>query len=403
MDQAKKRVLLAVSGSIAAYKAAEIVRRLTEAGVSVTVAMTENAARFIGAVTLEALTGNRVFTHEFDPAVPSEITHIGLGRDADLLLIAPASADLMARLAQGMANDLVTTLALAYSGPQILCPAMNQRMWAHPATQANLKTLRSRGWRVIEPEAGSLACGETGPGRLADIGLIAAEALRELHKEPRWAGKRVLVSAGPTWEPIDSVRHLSNRSSGKMGYALARAAHERGAWVTLVSGPTGIAPPPGVELIPVTTAEEMFVALKKHFPTTALTLMTSAVSDFKPAKPAKRKLHKGEGEATLPLRKNPDLIAMLAKGKKADQILCGFAAENRNEMRASGREKLKRKGLDAIFANAVEDGFGGATNGGVLLLADGKSVEFPVQDKAILAGPLLDRLADTFFRPARKK
>jgi phosphopantothenoylcysteine decarboxylase/phosphopantothenate--cysteine ligase len=403
MEPARKRVLLAVSGSIAAYKSAELVRRLTEAGLSVTVAMTENAARFIGPVTLEALTGNRVYSHEFDPAVPSEITHIGLGRDADLLLVAPASAGLMARLAAGMADDLVTTLALAYSGPQLLCPAMNQRMWAHPATQANLKTLRSRGWRVIEPEAGSLACGETGPGRLAGIELIAAEALRELRKEPRWAGKRVLVSAGPTWEPIDAVRHLSNRSSGKMGYALARAAHERGAWVTLVSGPTGIAPPPGVEFVPVGTAEEMFVALKKHFPTTALTLMTAAVSDFRPARPAKRKLHKGEGEASLPLRKNPDLIAMLAKGRKADQVICGFAAENRNELLSSGKEKLKRKELDALFANAVEDGFGGDTNGGVLLLADDKPVEFPVQDKTALAGALLDHLADAFFRPARKK
>jgi phosphopantothenoylcysteine decarboxylase/phosphopantothenate--cysteine ligase len=403
MEFTKNHVLLAVSGGIAAYKAAEIVRQLAAAGVSVTVAMTKNAVRFIGPVTLEALSGNRVFTHEFDPAVPSEITHIGLGRDADLLLIAPATADLMARLAAGMADDLVATLALAYEGPQILCPAMNQRMWAHPATQANLKTLRARGWRVIEPEAGSLACGEIGPGRLADIGLIVAESLRELRKESRWAGKSVLVSAGPTWEPIDSVRHLSNRSSGKMGYALARAAHERGAWVTLVSGPTGIAPPPGVESIQVATAEEMFVALKKHFPATALTLMTAAVSDFKPAKPAKRKLHKGEGEATLALRKTPDLIALLAKGKKADQILCGFAAENRNEMLSSGREKLKNKKLDALFANAVEDGFGTATNGGVLLLADGKSVEFPVQDKNVLAGALLDSLADQFFRPVRKK
>ena len=188
-----------------------------------------------------------------------------------------------------------------------------------------------------------------------------------------------------------------------MGYALARAAHERGAHVTLVSGPAGIAPPPGIEFIPVTTAEQMYVALKKHFPGATLTLMSAAVSDFKPAKPAKRKLHKGEGNAALALRKNPDLIALLAKGKKSDQVICGFAAENRGELLSSGRDKLKHKGLDALFANAVEDGFGGDTNGGILLLEDGKPVEFPVQDKNALAGALLDRLADNLFRPARKK
>ena len=398
MNELKKnRVLLAVSGGIAAYKACEIVRRLREADCAVTVIMTENATRFVGALSFEALSGNRVYTHEFDPSVPSEITHIGLGRDADLLLVAPATADLMARLAAGMANDLVTTAALAYAGPQIICPAMNQRMWANAATQSNLSTLRVRGWQIIEPEEGDLACGETGPGRLADPALIVAAALRALRAQPRWNNRRVLISAGPTWEPIDSVRHLSNRSTGQMGYALARAAWLRGAEVTLVSGPSQLAPPPGVKRVSVETAAEMLTALEADFPRADLTLMTAAVSDFRPAQSSPRKLHKKATARALELVENPDLIATLSAKKRKGQIVCGFAAENREEIDISGLEKLQNKKLDAIFANAVDESFGKPTNAGMLIYRGGRSIAFSTADKTVLAEQLLEELASEFF------
>ncbi len=399
----RNRVLLAVSGGIAAYKAAEIVRRLREAGCAITVAMTPNATRFVGALTFEALSGNRVFVEEFDPAVPSEISHIGIGRDADLLLVAPATADLLARLAAGMANDLVTTAALAYAGPQILCPAMNQRMWAHPATQANLNTLRARGWKVIEPEVGDLACGEVGPGRLADPALVAAEALRAMRTRPQWSGRKVLISAGPTWEAIDAVRHLSNRSTGQMGYALAREAMVRGAEVTLVTGPTLLAPPPGVRALRVESALEMLEALEREFPAASLTLMTAAVSDFRPAQSAPRKLHKKASARAVELVENPDLIATLSAKKRKGQVVCGFAAENREEIDVSGLEKLQKKKLDAIFANAVDESFGRPTNAGMLIYRGGRSLAFSTADKSVLAGQLLDELASEFFTGAETR
>jgi phosphopantothenoylcysteine decarboxylase / phosphopantothenate---cysteine ligase len=359
-------VLLGVGGGIAAYKACELARLVVKGRGTVRVAMTQAATRFVGPLTFQALSGAPVLVDLLDAAAEATYGHLALARTADLVVVAPATADLIARIRAGMADDAVTTTVLASTCPILLAPAMNTRMWRNPATQENLAALRGRGMQVIGPASGELADGDVGEGRLAEpqeIALAAARLLGQLDL----AGRRVLVTAGPTREPIDPVRFISNPSSGKMGYAIARVAARRGAQVTLVSGPTALADPPGVATERVETAEQMARAVEAHVAGIDLFVGAAAVSDYRPAQSAPHKIKKREADETLTLARTPDILAGLGArfaGKAGAPVLVGFAAET-EEVIAHAREKLKRKGCDLVVANKVGGlgaGFGGDTN-----------------------------------------
>ncbi|GAA0710680.1 bifunctional phosphopantothenoylcysteine decarboxylase/phosphopantothenate--cysteine ligase CoaBC [Dokdonella soli] len=385
------RVLLGVSGGIAAYKAAELVRRLRDAGAEVRVVLTENAARFVTALTFQALSGHPVRTSLWDESAEAAMGHIELARWADEVLIAPASADLIARLAHGHAGDLLTTLCLATAAPVSLAPAMNQQMWAHAATQANLGTLRERGVRVLGPASGSQACGEFGSGRLLEANelvaeLVAARGPREL------AGMRFLVSAGPTYEDIDPVRFVGNRSSGRMGFAIAEAAAHAGAAVTLVAGPVALATPAGVERVDVRSAREMRAAVLARTASNDVFIAAAAVGDFRPQAALPQKFKKGGAALELALVENPDILAEVA-ALPARPFVVGFAAETEN-VEAHARDKLERKRLDLIAANQVGAGLGFERgDNALLLLWPGGREELPRADKRELARQLLARIA----------
>ncbi|MGH9773714.1 MAG: bifunctional phosphopantothenoylcysteine decarboxylase/phosphopantothenate--cysteine ligase CoaBC [Candidatus Acidiferrales bacterium] len=391
------RIALGVTGGVAAYKAAELVRRLQQEKIDVQVVMTRHAREFITPLTFAALTGQKVITEMFGgdlsaPAnVESAIEHIAVAQRIDLLLVAPATADVLAKMAHGIADDFLTTLYLATKAPVIVAPAMNVDMWEHAATQENVALLRARGVRIVNPDEGYLACGMTGSGRLASLESIVAAVAEVLGLKHDFAGETVLVTAGPTREALDPVRYLTNRSSGRMGYALADAASRRGAHVILVSGPTSIPAPDGVDWIPVQTSEEMHRAVVEHAPAASVVLMAAAVADFRPVAAESRKIKRGASRLALELEPVPDIIAGLSQ-VKSSRILVGFAAET-DHIEENARKKLAAKGADIIVANDVTAegaGFDSETNVVTLFLRDGREIPLPKMTKFEVANRILD-------------
>lgn len=420
MTKTDPTVLIGVTGCIAAYKSCEIVRGLQKAGVRCKVVMTEHAAEFVGPTTFRALTHEPVAMGLFDdPSDP--IHHISLAQECDVFLIAPCTANVMAKVAHGIADDLLTTTALATTAPLVLAPAMNVHMYEAAATQANMGVLRERGVRFIEAGEGYLACGDVGRGRLADveaivrrtldvlaeIGCVVAgeesattEAVRpggarfeDAGAQGDLAGKRVMVTAGPTVEPIDAVRYISNHSSGKMGYAIARAAAARGAEVTLISGPVALDAPTGVNVVRVQSARDMLAAAREPFAASDIAVFSAAVADLRPAHPADRKLKKGADDdalSSIELVENPDVLATLAAGKRAGQCVVGFAAET-NDVLDNARKKLVSKGADVIVANEVGEGRAFGTDDNKAWLVDAQEeCELPLMSKDALAEAILD-------------
>src|SRR6266436_625856 len=391
------KVALGVSGGIAAYKAAEIVRLLQERGIRVQVVMTEAAQEFIKPLTFAALSGEKVITGMFagsgteQPNIDSAIEHIAVAQSIDALLVAPATADVLAKFAQGIANDFLSTLYLATTAPVVVAPAMNVNMWNHPATQANLEILRKRGVKIVEPGSGYLACGMTGPGRLAENDMIVAAVMEALGASQDLAGETVLVTAGPTREKIDPVRYLTNRSSGRMGYAIAEAALRRGARVLLVSGPVAIAAPGAAELTRVETAEEMLAVVLRLLPESTVVIKTAAVADFRPKATAGQKI-KRKGPMTLELEPTVDILAELAR-HKSSQIIVGFAAETENVLE-NARKKLASKSLDAIVVNDVSrEGVGfDSDRNAVTIISHDEVVEVPETSKWEVAQRVLDQV-----------
>lgn len=368
-----QRILLGVSGGIAAYKAADLVRRLQDAGAEVRVVMTEAARHFVGTTTFQALSGHPVRCSLWDEAAEAAMGHIELARWATRVLVAPATANTLRRLAQGHANDLLSTLCLASEAPLLVAPAMNRAMWAHPATQANLATLVARGVQVVGPGSGGQACGEVGEGRLSEPADIVAAVAASL-LPPRLAGRRVLVSAGPTFEDIDPVRFLGNRSSGKMGFAVADAARRMGADVTLVAGPVSLPTPPGVTRIDVRRAAQMHAAVMAALPGQDAYIGAAAVADYAPAETLPQKLKKSGDSLTLTLVRTPDILADVAAHAARPRLVVGFAAET-TDLEAYARDKLHRKGLDLIAANDVSrpgQGFEADENALAVFWRDGR-------------------------------
>jgi phosphopantothenoylcysteine decarboxylase/phosphopantothenate--cysteine ligase len=385
-------IALGVSGGIAAYKACEIVRGLYKAGAEVQVILTRNGERFITPLTLQTLSGRAVLTDAWDLSTDASIRHIELTRAIDALVVAPATANVVAKLARGVADDFLSTFATAVTAPIVVAPAMNTRMWLGQANQENIATLRERAVTIVEPESGWLAERESGPGRLADPGTIVAAALRAARRSKQLEGRTVLVTAGPTRERIDPVRYLSNRSSGKMGYALARAAARRGARVLLVSGPVTLAPPWGVERIAVETTAEMQAAVQERSGDADAVLMAAAVSDYAP-RAAGSKLKKTGDGLTLHLDEGPDILAGLGK-RKGDRLLVGFAAET-DDVERHAREKLARKNLDFIVANDVsrdDVGFESDHNEITIIPREGEATRVPRASKDEIAEAILDRV-----------
>lgn len=391
-----KRILLGVSGGIAAYKAADWTRQLRKEGAVVTVMMTRAAQNFVTPLTFAALSGNRVHTAMFSPEDAEALPHINLGRNCDLILLAPATANTIARLAQGLADDLTSAVILAAQAKVLICPAMNSVMYKHPATQANLARLKEFGYTIIDPACGELACGDQGPGRLADWEIVRQEIIAALTPQDL-RGQKVLVTAGPTWEPLDPVRLLTNRSSGKMGYALAAAARRRGAQVVLVSGPGSITPPAGIEVLPVVSAKEMHAAVSQRGPEMDVLIMAAAVSDYRPARYEVRKIKKGTPDAALALAANPDILRELGERKKTARcfpLLVGFAAES-NDHLEEGRRKLAAKNLDLIAINdisAEDAGFAVDNNRVTLLDRNGAVEELPLLTKEEVAHRILNTI-----------
>lgn len=398
-----KQVVLGISGGIAAYKSAELVRRLKDAGAQVRVVMTRAAHEFITPLTLQALSGNPVHGDLLDPAAEAAMGHIELARWADLVLIAPATADLMARLATGRGDDLLTTLVLATDASIALAPAMNQAMWRDPATQANLETLLQRGFRVFGPAAGEQACGDVGPGRMLEPVELAMRCA-ECFELGLLSGRHVLINAGPTREAIDPVRYISNHSSGKMGFALAEAAAEAGARVTLVAGPVTLPTPPRVQRIDVTTAVEMLAACEQALPAD-LFIASAAVADYRPAQCAPGKLKKDttrEDGMTLHLVRNPDILATLATHARRPAYCVGFAAET-DDVLGYASDKLTRKNLDLIVANDVSQagiGFNSDDNAVTLIDHSLTPQPLPQASKQKLARQIIARIAQHLNPPA---
>ncbi|HEX7220545.1 MAG TPA: bifunctional phosphopantothenoylcysteine decarboxylase/phosphopantothenate--cysteine ligase CoaBC [Burkholderiales bacterium] len=385
-----KRVLLGITGGIAAYKAAELARLLVKDGADVRVAMTEAATRFIGTATLQALTGQPVWSDLWDARVDDAMGHIELSRDRELILVAPASADFMAKLAHGLADDLLSTLCVARRCPLMVAPAMNVEMWQNAATQRNAQTLRADGVQIVGPASGGQACGEMGMGRMTEPADILAD-LRFFFQPKRLAGKRVLVTAGPTEEPVDPVRVLTNTSSGKMGYAVARAAQEAGATVTLISGPVALPTPAGVSRVDVRTAQEMFEAVKRDAKSADVFISVAAVADYRVKNPSRQKIKKGNGAPRLELEENPDILAWVASQPKPP-FCVGFAAESEN-LAANAKAKLAKKKVPLIAANIAQDAMGRDDN--AITLFDAKG-EHPLGHggKLELARRLIEQVAD---------
>jgi phosphopantothenoylcysteine decarboxylase/phosphopantothenate--cysteine ligase len=389
-----RRVLLGITAGIAAYKAAELARLLIRDGAEVQVVMTVSASEFIGPITLQAITGRPVRNTLFDEQHEAAMGHIELARWADLILVAPATADFLAQLAAGMAHDLLSTLCLASTAPLMVAPAMNQAMWLHSATRSNVELLQSRGVCLLGPDEGAQACGDTGPGRMIEPEALAS-AVRGRFISGRLAGKRVLLTAGPTREALDPVRFLGNRSSGKMGFALASALVSQGAEVTLVAGPVSLPTPDGVRRIDAESAQEMRDAVFTSLPGTAIFVACAAVADFRPEKVVDQKIKKTDDTLTLKLVRNPDILSEVSLSP--DRPFCvGFAAET-NDVEAYADAKRRAKGLDMIAANQVGASQGFETDENALLvLWEGGRQVFPMQPKPVLAGQLASLIADRF-------
>src|SRR3954447_10430728 len=383
------KVLLAAGGGIAVYKSAELARLLMQQGHQVQVVMTSAAEEFVRPLTFAALTGQKVLTNLF--AIENAIEHIAVAQEHELLVIAPATADLMAKLAHGLADDFLTTLYLAFTGRVLLPPAMNVNMWQHPATQANLAKLVKRGHTIVEPGSGYLACGMTGPGRLADPEAIAAAIERAANQRLDLEGETVLITAGPTQEPLDPVRYISNRSSGKMGYALAEAAAARGARVILVSGPVHLSPPNGVHIVYIRTAKEMREKVMEHLETADIVIKAAAVADFHLSKVPDQKVKKTAARVSLELDPTPDILAEVGR-RKGNRLLIGFAAETQN-LTSEARRKLETKNCDMVVANLVgnaETGFESDQNEVILVLKTGENVNLSRNLKRNIADRIFD-------------
>jgi phosphopantothenoylcysteine decarboxylase/phosphopantothenate--cysteine ligase len=393
---AEKTIVLGITGSIAAYKAAELASKLTQAGAKVEVVMTESATKFIAPLTLRSITGRSVVTDMFDLDSQHSIEHIALGEAADVVVIAPATASIIAKMAVGIADDMVSLTVLATKAPVIVAPAMDVNMLENPVTQENLNKLKARGFTIVDPGYGRLASGKVGWGRLADIEKIIGTIKQVLGKSGDLAGKQMVVTAGGTQEPIDPVRHISNPSSGKMGYALAEAARDRGAKVTLITAPTSLPEPMGMEVIPVRTTSEMKKAVTKAVAKADALLMAAAVSDYQPKTVAKAKIKKTSPTLTLELVRTPDILAEV----KGDFIKVGFAAES-EDIVANARKKLQQKQLDLIVANDITDkksGFGADTNKVTLIDKKGKVEKLPLMSKREVADRILDRVVGLLKR-----
>ena len=386
-----KTVLLGVTGGIAAYKAAALASGLVKLGAAVETVMTRHATEFIAPLTFEQLTGRRVMVDTFDRNFQHQVEHIALADRTDLVLIAPATANICAKLAHGLADDMLTTTVLACNCPKLIAPAMNTRMWDNPVTQENLDTLRRFGWEVIAPASGRLACGAVGAGKLPEPEVLKEYVLRHLALEKDMQGLRVLVTAGPTQEALDPVRFLTNHSSGKMGYALAKMAMLRGAQVTLISGPTPLEPPPFVEVVDVVSAHDMFQAVARHSETADLIFKAAAVADYTPAGYSGDKIKKQDSDLSIPLKRTQDILQYLGQNRRAGQVICGFSMETQN-MVENSRAKLDKKKVDMICANNLKvegAGFGVDTNVMTLITAQ-DTAELPLLSKEETAQRILD-------------
>ena len=395
-----RTVVLGITGSIAAYKAAEIASRLTQAGATVNAVMTPEAVRFLSPVTFWAITGRPVVTEMFDLASEFSIEHVSLAKSADIVVIAPATANIIAKLAAGIADDILCCTVLATKAPVIIAPAMETNMYDNPVTQDNLSKLKARDFVIIGPATGWLASGKEGLGRLADINDIVNSVYQVLGRGGDLAGKHIVVTAGGTQEPIDPVRYISNRSSGKMGYAVAEAARDRGARVSLITAPAVLTEPPGIDVIKVGTAQEMSQAVEKATPGADALIMAAAVSDYRPTKAAKEKMKKREAGLTLELECTPDILSSV----KGDFIKVGFAAESSNLME-NARQKLQQKGLDLMVANDItahDSGFGTDTNRVTIIDRGGRIDDLPLLPKREVAEKVLDRVAELFARRSTK-
>jgi len=389
-----KNIVLGVSGGIAAYKSAELLRLIKKQDAKIRVIMTKNASAFVGALTFEALSGNPVCTDLFEKGGNSSIRHIEWAKEADAVVVAPATANIIGKLAGGIADDALSTFLLAVTCPVLICPSMNTNMYEKVSVRRNIDILKKDGYFIVEPSEGELACGTTGYGRLPEPEEIL-DRLMSCLSQKDFKGKRVLVTAGPTREHMDPVRFISNPSSGRMGYAVARAAEHRGAEVVLVSGPTSLRRPVNVETVITGSANEMAAAVFDHIKKADIIIKTAAVSDYRPSVTAKQKMKKGEGETTLLLERTGDILLELGK-KKKNRILVGFAAETEN-LEKNAREKLKRKNLDIIAGNLLDgesSGFGTETNKVTLFFRNGDKERLPLMDKESVAHIILDRILE---------
>ena len=387
-----KTVLLGVTGGIAAYKAAALASALVKQHAAVEVVMTQHATEFITPLTFEQLTGRKVMVDTFDRNFVHQVEHISLAQRTDLVIIAPATANICAKLAHGLADDMLTTTVLACRCPKLIAPAMNTNMYENPVTQDNLDTLRHYGWEVIAPASGRLACGAMGLGKLPEPETLLQYVLYHLALSHDLEGKRVLISAGPTQEALDPVRYLTNHSTGKMGYALARMAMLRGAEVTLVSGPVSIAPPPFVRLVPIVSAQDMFEAVAAHAPQSDLIFMAAAVADYTPVQYADDKIKKHDADMQIPLKRTQDILGYLGEHRKENQIICGFSMETR-DMLENSRAKLQKKRVDMICANNLKvpgAGFGVDTNV-ITMITQTETTELPLLSKDAAANAILDK------------
>lgn len=393
MNFSGKTVVLGVTGGIAAYKACDLVSRLHKKGIQIRVIMTEHACEFVQPLTLEVLSGNRVVTDMFNRDFPWEVEHISLAKAADVFAVVPATANILGKYAHGVADDMLSTTLLATRAPVLFAPAMNTAMYEHPAVQENITTLKRRGCLFVEPASGHLACGDTGKGKLADVEKIE-QAILDALTEKDMQGMHVTVTAGPTREAMDPVRFLSNHSTGKMGYAIARSAKMRGAEVTLISGPVALEPLDGVRMIPVTSACDMREAVMQALPQSDLVIKAAAVGDYRPATCQDDKIKKHDDDMSVSLVRNPDILAEIGEKRRDDQVICGFSMETRDLLENSTK-KLQKKNCDVIVANNLKvkgAGFAGDTNVVTLLYRNGKVEPLELMEKDSVADILLERL-----------
>ena len=394
-----KTILLGVTGSIAAYKIASLASMLVKQHANVHVIMTKNATNFMNPITFETLTGNKCLVDTFDRNFEFQVEHVSLAKQADVALVAPASANVIGKMAHGIADDMLTTTLLACKAPILVSPAMNTNMFENPIVQDNLRTLQRYGMKVIAPASGYLACGDTGAGKMPEPETLFAHIEAEIACEKDLVGKRVLVTAGATQEALDPVRYLTNHSTGKMGYALAKAAMLRGAQVTLVSAPTNLTAPLNITLVPVVSAQDMFEAVESHFDETDILIMAAAVADYRPKEFVDHKIKKKEGDNSLELARTTDILGTIGARKRTDQFLCGFSMET-EDLLENSMQKLQKKNLDMIAANNLRTqgaGFGTETNVVTLIRLD-EVIELPIMSKADVAHRILDQVVDKAVR-----